>query len=392
MGRRCLVVDLCRKYLVDNWQVKLKDHQLPLELEECKPNEAVERIEKGGIVALVVFVKETSRLLNDIFSTYQKRIGPLNEFQMIVTEDSTPELMVEVFEFGIEKICVANNWPAELAAFCRHVSEILEEPDCPEAKVIEAYSAIYSDDADAIAKVKNDLDKCSTYSFAAAYAKGKVLETEGNTEEAANSFKKSKSLNDFYRPSVESLGKTFVKMGKVDEAIKIFSELEITNPNNANKKLNLANAYIEKGDHEKAKQYLQMVSKIEPDNPKINETRTSLSIKEGNIEAALELMSGMSNVGAEFASELNIRAIELAKVGRGKDALALYAKAHDIVKPELKYKISLNAALACHRMGNFHKALQYADKVEQEYGASYPKLEKIKSAIKAAILKKQSEK
>ena len=66
---------------------------------------------------------------------------------------------------------------------------------------------------------------------------------------------------------------------------------------------------------------------------------------------------------------------------KGKSALALYQKAHKIVRAELKYKISLNAALACRRLKEWDMALKYVARCEREFGATFPKLAKIRQAI-----------
>lgn len=61
--------------------------------------------------------------------------------------------------------------------------------------------------------------------------------------------------------------------------------------------------------------------------------------------------------------------------------LSLYQKAHKIVRQDLKYKISLNAALACRRLGEFEMGLKYVARCAKEYGSMYPKLAKIKETL-----------
>jgi hypothetical protein len=80
--------------------------------------------------------------------------------------------------------------------------------------------------------------------------------------------------------------------------------------------------------------------------------------------------------------------IKLSQANKGKSALALYQKAHTIVKKELRYKVSLNAALACYRLEDFATALKYLDRCEREYGGILDKAAKIRNACKASMKKK----
>jgi len=92
-------------------------------------------------------------------------------------------------------------------------------------------------------------------------------------------------------------------------------------------------------------------------------------------------MDQMSNVGPFFAAKLNDMGIKLSQAGKGKSALALYQKAHKVVRADLKYKISLNAALACRRLGEYDMGLKYVARCAKEYGSMYPKLAKIKETM-----------
>lgn len=89
----------------------------------------------------------------------------------------------------------------------------------------------------------------------------------------------------------------------------------------------------------------------------------------------------LENVGPLFAAKLNDLGVQLSRAGKGNSALALYKKAHKIVRPNLRYKISLNASLACRRMKAYDLALKYAQRCKAEYGESFEKLDKIFAAI-----------
>jgi nucleotidyltransferase/DNA polymerase involved in DNA repair len=92
-------------------------------------------------------------------------------------------------------------------------------------------------------------------------------------------------------------------------------------------------------------------------------------------------MDQMSGVGPFFAAKLNDLGIKLSQAGKGKSALALYQKAHRVVREDLRYKITLNAALACRRLQDFDMALKYVARCAKEYGSMFPKLVKIKETL-----------
>ena len=93
----------------------------------------------------------------------------------------------------------------------------------------------------------------------------------------------------------------------------------------------------------------------------------------------------MADVGPLMASKLNEVGIKLAKEGQTAEALAVYEKAHRVVQPVLRYKVSLNAALACHQAGDTVKALALLKRCEAEYGGSFDKLERIKKTMTTAV-------
>jgi hypothetical protein len=114
------------------------------------------------------------------------------------------------------------------------------------------------------------------------------------------------------------------------------------------------------------------------------EARAQVLLCTGKIGEAFKLMDDMSEVGPFFAAKMNELGIQLSQAGKGKSALALYQKAHKIVRPELRYKISLNAALACRRLKAWDLALKYLTRCQKEYGASFSKIDKIRESIEAA--------
>ncbi len=222
------------------------------------------------------------------------------------------------------------------------------------------------------------------YDYRIAYAKGKAAEATGDYNSAAAAYDQSRQMNKMFRPSSASLGESLLITGKVDDALEVFKTLEKTNPYDVERKANIAAAYIEKGDFASAQRYVEAAAKMAPGNSRVLEAQAQVLLCTGKVADAFKLMDNMSDVGPFFAAKLNELGIQLSQTGKGKSALALYQKAHKIVRPELRYKISMNAALACRRLREWDMALKYVARCEREYGSALPKLDKIKEAVIAA--------
>ena len=63
-----------------------------------------------------------------------------------------------------------------------------------------------------------------------------------------------------------------------------------------------------------------------------------------------------------------------------------------MVRKELRYKVSMNAALACYRLKDFKMALKYLVRTEKEYGRKLEKVDKIRKACKASLAKMAAKK
>ena len=196
-------------------------------------------------------------------------------------------------------------------------------------------------------------------------------------------------MNKHFRPADSKLGENLMVIGKVDEAIDVFMKLEKTNTRDAGRKAQLASAFMEKGDFDKAKEYLAEAKRFNPDHPGIREAQAQMFLATGKAGEAFKMMDQLVEVGPFLAAKLNEMGIKLSQSGKGKSALALYQKAHRVVRKELKYKVSLNAALACYRLKQYKMSLKYLLRTEKEYGRKLEKVEKIRKACKVGLLKEK---
>jgi tetratricopeptide (TPR) repeat protein len=345
--------------------------------------EALAMLNGGSVLLQVLFAQASSGDVQTLLRSFQANVGCIAEFQGIVCDEPDPIFMAGVFEFGIEQFIAAKTWPADVAAMTRSATALLADPTSAEAKTVALSRSIRSADQGAIKKAALSLGEMAEFDYRVAFAKGKAAEATGNYAEAADAYGAARGMNKMFRPSAASLGETLLVTGKVDEALEVFKSLEKTNPYDVERKANLAAAYIEKGDFDAAQRYVDAAAKLAPHNSKVLEAKAQVLLCTGKVGDAFKLMDDMSEVGPFFAAKLNELGIQLSQAGKGKSALALYQKAHKIVRPELRYKITLNAALACRRLKAWDMALKYVARCEKEFGSSFPKLEKIRESIKA---------
>jgi len=388
MDLTCLLVDLSGLGLAQTWQDQVKGHDYGLSL-SCASSleEAKVMLNTGTVLVQVFFASENSSDLLALLKSFQTNVGCIADFQAIVCDDPSPVFMAGVFEFGIEQFIPLTTWAQELAVVTRRAVELMLDKTSPEYKTLALSRSIRSADQGAVKQASDALGDLADYDYRIAFTKGKAQEATGNYAEAAETYASARGMNKMFRPSSASLGENLLITGRFDEALEVFKALEKTNPYDADRKANLAAVYIEKGDVEMAQRYLDAAAKISPKNSTLLEAQAQVLLCTGKIAEAFLLLDQMSDVGPYFAAKLNEQGIKLSQSGNGKSALALYQKAHKIVRPELKYKITINATLACRRLKAWDMAMKYALRCEKEFGGPFAKLDKIKESI--AALQKQ---
>lgn len=388
-----LIVDLAQDercpQVVDIWQ----SGALPIKTKFCSTAEEVElELESPEIVGMIIFGNEYSPSLNNILTSFQSKVGCVPEFISIVCDEPSPRFLVSVFEFGVETIFAYQAAQVEIPGWLQGIADKLQDSDSPEANAIALSRGIKTKDQNMIAKAGEVMSEMAEYDYKAAFVAGRASEAQGDYLNAENSYRTASNINKMFRPSSTSLGETLLVTGKADEAVAIFEKLEKSNPRDINRKSNLVAAYTELGEMEKAEEFLNNAIELDPDHPKTKEAQAHILLSKGKVGEAFNLMDEMENAGPLFASKLNDLGIRLSKAGKAKSAIALYNKAHKIVRDDLKYKVTLNAGLACRRAGAYEKAIKYFARCAKEYGSVYPKLKRIVEATKDAQKKRESKK
>jgi len=280
-------------------------------------------------------------------------MGPLPEHQIIICDDPSPYFLAAVYEFGIENFFTHTQAQEETKLLIQHFLSLVNDPKSVEARIIAYQLALRLGLQDRIKIAFEALGDLDQYDYRVAFVKGQAAEKSGDLELSIQHYKNAAEINDMYRPSRTCLGEDYMVTGQIDNAIYVFEQLDRTNPNDIERKTQIAEAYVEKGDLKIAQKYCDQIYEIDPESAKLAEIKAHILLSQGKLGEAFQLMDKMENVGAFFAAKLNDFGIKLSQAGRLKNALALYQKAHKIVRPELRYKISMNASLACRKMQNY---------------------------------------
>lgn len=378
----CLIVDLTESGLAETFDALAAAHDFGMPATCLAVTASAQaRLNAGDILVQIILSKTFSPDVQTLLKTFQSNVGCIAEFQALVCDEPDPVFMAGAFEFGIEQFVGTPNWLAEAAAIARNAIALVNDPTSAEARTVTLSRSIRSADQAAIQNAEKQLGDLAEYDYRAAFAKGKACEATGDYARAAEAYGTAKTMNKMFRPSATCLGETLLVAGRYDEALDVFKQLEKTNPFDVERKANIASVYVEKGDFAMAERYVAAAAKLSPGNSRVLEAQAQVLLCTGKVGDAFKLMDSMSEVGPFFAAKLNELGIQLSQAGKGKSALALYQKAHKIVRPELRYKISLNAALACRRLQAWDMALKFIARCEKEYGRSFPKLEKIRLAL-----------
>jgi tetratricopeptide (TPR) repeat protein len=391
MEMTCLIIDLNAGDAEAKWNASPASKKALLEAKFAANLQQAQALIKSKLVSpMIILATDFSPDVKALLSDYQTAFGPMSDFQVIVNSDPSPQFMVSVFEFGIEQFVANETWVEDVSAVCRDVHTKMGDPESAEYRTMTLVLAIRDADVGKITEAQAGVADLAAYDFRAAYANGKANEAAGDYSAAIDSYKSANGMNKMFRPVSTRLGEACLITGRVDEAIEIFQKLERSNPRDIDRKAYLASAYIEKGDFEKAQKYIEEAERLDPGSSRVVEVKAQVMLCQGNFSAAFALLDKMSDVGPFFAAKLNDLGINLSKSGKGKSALALYQKAHKVVRSELKYKITLNAVLACRRLGDFDMALKYVSRCAKEYGSLFPKLAKIKQALESERAQKAS--
>ena len=111
------------------------------------------------------------------------------------------------------------------------------------------------------------------------------------------------------------------------------------------------------------------------------ELQLYILFSEEKIETALDLIEKVPNWSYFVHKDKMSVGIKLSNEKKGAIALTIYKKIHTHVVKELKYKVSLNAAITAYKMTKFELAIKYANLCDKELGEKNDKAEKNKAGL-----------
>jgi len=382
MSNECLIIDLSDSGLAQSWHDETSKTSFAMTIKVLSDLKSLKQeLSNQNTSAIMVFVSDYSstlqKTLRQIFSA-----GFTTPFVAIVCDSPSDKLLMTVYEYGIDEFLGLPYLKTKAVDQFKKWQALLENKEIPLTKIQKIHRTLALSKRPNYAKMCSALEADVDSSAEAAFVKGKTHEADNSYKQAIDSYKLAKETNGMFRPSIMRLGELLLLVGKSDEALNVFSELESTNPLHAERKGLIAMCYVAKGETEQAQKYLETGKKIDPEDLKIAEASAGWLLHHEKIDEALEMMSTLDEIGPFFAAKLNEIGIKLSQEGHGDQAIQLYEKAHSVIHDSLKYKISMNLALAYRRSKELKKAYSYAERCEAEFGESFDKLEKVKTALK----------
>lgn len=386
MDEVCLIINLSTNLKQATLLDLLSQHSFVLKNQLIDNLEDAEKISKSHkIYAQCIFCEEYNLKLESFLTWFRDHVAGIPCLQVLFCSRPSVDLLIDLFEFGMMTVSTMEKWQLKLAHFHTQVKTIVSDRKSVEAKCLRLAQAIINSEHDDIKAIGLELHQDASAHYLAAHYCAIAQESEGKFEKSLDNFKLSEQLNPFYIPAQMGYSEVLLLLGRVKESVRQLKLIDTKNPMNSGRKLILANAYCDLGDVDGARNYIEQASKLGADKQKCTESHVHLLIAQGKLGEALKLFEQLTQVGPHLALKLYDLGVSLSQAGKGKSALILYKKAHRIVRNDLKYKVSLSAALACLRIKDFDLCLKYLERCQNEFGRSFEKLEKIRKFLSSAI-------
>ena len=161
------------------------------------------------------------------------------------------------------------------------------------------------------------------------------------------------------------LGKCFIKLEDHESALKCFDKAQELSPKNIERLCTIALVNQEIGKKEETEGAIDEAKKIDENSEQVKETESAVSILDGNIKAAKEIMKGLQSL-TTLVAFMNNQAIALAKSSKVKESLEGYQRTLDSIpveKVEIKATVTFNMAFAYLRHDEIQDAKKFFEKV-----------------------------
>ncbi len=312
---------------------------------------------------------------------FQRNVGCVPNHQFLIHNNPKPTFMMQAYEYGFEQVTDFAAWPLLMLNLFESELKKVKDNESTEAMTRDCQRALKHGNTVQLNQILKKMSDRGSYDYVASYNKGIILFQMGYYENAVKALEQSVLVHSFFPPAKNVLAEGYLILGKKTEAVAMLEELEQINGDFFDRKISLVGAYCDSDKMETAELKFKEAEILRPNSKRLIEAKIHLLFRTQKYDEAIRLIEVIDELGPHLALKLNDLGVRLSKTGRGKSALILYQKAHKVARSELKYKISLNAALAASRIGDHEQALSYINQCEKEYGRPFDKSTEVKNKI-----------
>lgn len=330
-------------------------------------------------VALIVRVREYDPALDPMMSGFFRQIGPFFDHVAIICEHFDAKMLTLVYEYGVENLFTPDQWKRERILWTMRLRKSLQEPAWSYGHSLTRM--VRCGDHVGLSRALAQADRSLECDYRVNFVIGKAQEVVGNIAGATAAFKGAVDRNPHFVLAKSAYASVLSQMGKKDEALQIQEEMQRRNSGSVERQVALAALHMERGDLKKAEEFAAAAEKFSDADPRALEARAQILLTQGKSTELMPLLDRISEGGQLLAARLNDMAIALAKSGNIDGAIELYKKTHRIVRPDLKFKVTLNVALTYLKTKQVEKCSHALDQCEREFGGSFEKLTKMREAL-----------
>jgi len=338
---------------------------------------ALQSNDDGPVVGVVVRANPKAQALVAVLRSGLNMLGPLPHLFAVILPYVNGEVASRCFEAGVETFWLPNSTSDHMREYFAR----LTHQDQTEQLIMALSRAVRLARPDGIVKTLRPIEQSASWDYRAAVAAARGREALGEYAAAQALYRSAVELEPMFRPARMALAENYLITGDFERAHGLLVQLDREFPADVDRKSALASVFLEKKDFETARQFAAAASALDPNHTRTIEALAQIHIETKEYAQALELIERMREVGPYFAAKLNEVGIQLSQTGDLQTAYRLYETAHKVVRPELRYKITMNSALALRKMNDFRGALALVERCSNEYGGMFPKLEKLKAVL-----------
>ncbi len=290
-------------------------------------------------------------------------------------------------EMGIDHVI---NKPFEASDFLRSVVWVLQQKALPteartfETKIRRCIDSGKKEEAlrllglvqedPRIPEQKKDLMHAEV-----CYAHGELPEARRLCSEALSSAESDVN-------GLNLLAKILIEYKDFESAAVALEQAQKLCPMNVSRLVKMAEVNMEMGNLEGASEHIRVAEGLDSGSPVVQEAKCRVAVESGDVDTAREIFVAL-DCCAHVVSQMNIRAIALARTGRFEKGIELYEQTLASLPKRMvkeRHAVYYNLALAQARYGNYDEALVALKEVEGNLGRVEVKSRSLERKIEAS--------